>query len=98
MRRKKRQATDQNEKVLAQSGKSSAKYEKEKTDEILRTDKRVTVHKHGDGDHMDYTKSSKLFSHLQEQARGEIAEGKKALKRKAKGSKADTEGNVPWKF
>jgi U3 small nucleolar RNA-associated protein MPP10 len=98
VRRKQRQATEQTEKMLAQSGKGSAKYEKEKTDEILRSDKRVTVQKYGDGDRMDYTKSSKLFSHLQEQARGEIAEGKKALKKTGKGTKSDGEGNVPWKF
>ncbi len=101
IRRKKRQLDDQNEKTLSLSGKSSAKYEKKRTDEILHNDKRVSVQKHGT-DQMDYTKSSKLFSHLQEQTSQELAEGKKNLGKKSKGSKsgssADAEGKVPWKF
>ena len=85
-RRKLRQADDVKERALSNTGKSSAKYEKLKTDEILRNDKRVTVQRHS-GDNTDYTKSSKLFTQLQDQVQQDIrtmasSSGKK-LKRKA---------------
>jgi len=80
-RRKERKDLNYKEAGAAQFGKSSHKYESQKTDEILRSDKRVTVGQEKDTN--QYAKSGQFFERLQAQAQTEIAEGKALKKKKA---------------
>ena len=99
VRKKQRQSEDAKEHMLSNVGQSSAKYEKKKTEEILRNDKRVSVQRNSDS--TDYTKSSKVFTQLQDQVRQDIRMKAGTMKKnKGKSENADdVDGPKPaWKL
>ena len=70
-RRKERKESKYNETLASHSGKSSNKFESQKTDEILRSDRRVVEGTNEDTN--QYTKSSQFFSALQQNAQSIIS-------------------------
>jgi U3 small nucleolar RNA-associated protein MPP10 len=80
-RRKERKAQGYLDSVQAAHGKGSTKYEAQKTEQILRNDRRVVSGVAADEN--QYAKSGQFFEKLQSQAQAEIAAGR-ALKKKKK--------------
>jgi len=94
-RRKGRQEATLQQRTLSLTGEASTAYESQKTDAILRSDRRVTAGT-ASGDTTSYSKSNQFFEKLQTQAQADIARGGKAERRESK-SGGNAKGSSAYK-